>query len=109
MGDHWYNAGLFDKGEFTKPDVKYAVFDDMMNGLKAGYFNYKQWLGGQQEFTIQDKYARKQTIKWGKPTIWCCNEDPRFDQTAGFIDWAWMDANVMYYEVTDAIFRASTE
>lgn len=86
----------------------YAVFDDMVNGLKAGYFSYKDWMGGQFEFMVQDKYKGKRRLKWGKPSIFICNRDPR-DTHYDEVDWAWMEENVVFYEVRESIFRASTE
>lgn len=99
--------------EFDPVEHEYAVWDDMLGGLKAGYFNYKNWLGGQFGFTIQDKYGKKKSIKWGKPSIFICNIDPREDMElvakGPQIDWAWMEENCVFYKVEDAIFHASTE
>jgi len=98
--------------EFNE-SVEYAVFDDMVGGLRAGYFNYKDWMGGQFNFTVQDKYMKKRSIKWGKATIFICNEDPRdlppaYNDRVG-LDWAWMEENCVFYEVKAPIFRANTE
>lgn len=96
--------------EFNE-SVDYAVFDDMVGGLRAGYFQYKDWMGGQFNFTVQDKYAKKRSIHWGKPTIFIANEDPRdvpsFAIDKVGIDWAWMEENCIFYEVKDTIFRAN--
>lgn len=92
--------------------VDYAIFDDMVNGLRAGYFAYKDWLGGQFEFTVQDKYKGKRQIKWGKPTIFITNEDPRNEiglelKHQSRIEWDWMDENCVFFEMKDSIFHAS--
>nr|QCX29439.1 Replication-associated protein [Plant associated genomovirus 9] len=112
LGTHFHCGGLWNMSEFNE-SVEYAVFDDMVGGLRAGYFNYKDWMGGQFNFTVQDKYMKKRSIRWGKPTIFICNEDPR-DQPPAFndrvgLDWAWLEENCVFYEVRDAIFRANTE
>nr|UBJ26165.1 replication-associated protein [Red panda feces-associated gemycircularvirus] len=111
LGAHYYCAGLWDLSRFDE-SVEYAIFDDMVNGLRAGYFNYKDWLGGQFEFTVQDKYKHKKQIKWGKPAIYICNQDPRTDITPmgkNAIEWDWMEENCVFYECTETIFRANTE
>lgn len=94
--------------------VQYAVFDDMVNGLRAGYFAYKDWLGGQYEFTCQDKYKGKRRVKWGKSSIFICNRDPRDeigidDFKKSPIEWDWLEDNCVFYELKEPIFRASTE
>lgn len=94
--------------------VGYAIFDDMVNGLRAGYFSYKDWLGGQFEFMCQDKYKGKRRVKWGKPSIFICNRDPRDEiglERVGqaSLDWAWIEENCVFYEVLSPIFRANTE
>jgi hypothetical protein len=94
------------------PDVDYAIFDDMVGGLRAGYFAYKDWLGGQFEFTVQDKYKGKKQIKWGKPSIFITNVDPRAEPTPmgkNQIEWEWLEENCIFYEVTETIFRANTD
>lgn len=98
--------------QFDPATHEYAIWDDMVGGLKAGYFNYKQWMGGQYGFTIQDKYGKKKSIKWGKASIFICNTDPRdeppaYNDRVG-IDWMWMEENCVFFEVTDTIFRANT-
>nr|QCX29445.1 Replication-associated protein [Plant associated genomovirus 9] len=112
LGTHFHCGGLWNMSEFNE-SVEYAVFDDMVGGLRAGYFNYKDWMGGQSNFAVLDKFMNKRSIRWGKPTIFICNEDPR-DQPPAFndrvgLDWAWLEENCVFYEVKDAIFRANTE
>lgn len=108
-GTHSYFGGLFNLEDLGS-DVDYAVFDDISGGL--GFFpSYKQWLGGQFEFTVTDKYKHKVTLKWGKPTIWCCNTDPRLDwyKPGSTPDFGWMEGNCDFIEVTQPIFHASTD
>lgn len=68
---------------------KYAVFDDISGGFKM-FPHYKGWLGQQQQFTVTDKYKHKQTIRWGRPTIWISNNDPTEDQ---HVDYEWLQGN----------------
>lgn len=111
LGDHFLHAGLWNLEGFEPGSVEYVVFDDLAFGLNAGYFNYKDWLGGQMEFSCQEKYARKRRVKWGKPAIFICNVDPRLEvyPVGKQPDWEWMDGNVVFYEVKDFIFHANTE
>lgn len=113
LGSHYYCAGLWNMADFCE-SVEYAIFDDMVNGLRAGYFAYKDWLGGQFEFMVQDKYKGKRRLKWGKPSIFICNRDPRDeigldDHNKSKIEWDWLEENCVFYEVKDAIFHANTE
>lgn len=104
LGPHCYFGGLFNLDEF-RDDVLYAVFDD----VDIDFFpHYKQWFGCQQEFTATDKYRAKRSVKWGKPIIWCSNDDPREGKG---IDRAWMNANCVFVQVHAPLFsaRASTE
>lgn len=96
---HAYFGGLFCLDEFDE-DVDYAVFDDMQGGLEF-FHAYKFWLGHQQEFYATDKYRGKKLIKWGKPSIWCSNTDPRADKGA---DADWLDANCQFVFVDRALF-----
>jgi len=78
--------------------VEYAVFDD----CKLKYVtNWKGWLGQQKEFITTDKYKGKKLIKWGKPVIWCSNEDPRDEFGLSGQDVEWLNGNceVIYLEV----------
>lgn len=113
LGNHYYCGGLWNLADFDET-VEYAIFDDMANGLRAGYFQYKDWLGGQFEFMVQDKYKGKRRVKWGKPSIFICNRDPRDeigmdDHNKSKIEWDWMEENCLFYELREPIFRASTE
>lgn len=91
-------------------NVDYAIFDDISGGFDF-FPSYKQWLGGQFQFTVTDKFKHKRTVKWGKPTIWICNQDPRLAlYKAGHEpDFGWMEENCLFYELRDFIFHASTE
>lgn len=71
LGQHCYFNGMFNLDDYNSA-ATYAVFDD----IEWKYFpNKKQFLGGQQTFTVTDKYRKKRTITWGIPTIYLMNED----------------------------------
>lgn len=92
-------------------DVKYAVFDDIRGGMKF-FPAFKEWLGAQAYVTVKELYREPALVKWGKPSIWICNSDPREMMQAG--ENSWLEANCMFIEITDPIVgeitsRANTE
>lgn len=109
LGPHNYFGGLFNVDDFSE-SAEYAIFDDIAGGFSF-FPGYKNWMGGQFQFTVTDKFKHKRTVRWGKPTIWLCNTDPRLDfyKPGGAPDWEWMEANCEFVEITSPIFRANTE
>jgi len=115
LGPHIYCIGLVSGTECAKgADAKYAVFDDIRGGF--GFFHgYKEWLGCQPHVSIKQLYREPFYMKWGKPTIWLCNKDPREDAYPPNArpDFEWMEKNVDFIEVKDSLIasisRANTE
>ncbi|AXB22630.1 replication associated protein [Alces alces faeces associated genomovirus MP157] len=106
LGPHVYFCGLYSYAEAVKaPDVDYAVFDDIQGGIKF-FPAFKNWLGCQMEFQVKGLYRDPQLLKWGKPSIWVANTDPRHDMTHD--DIKWMEGNCIFVEIVSAIFHAST-
>lgn len=82
LGRHMYFNGATNFKDDWDDDAEYLVFDDIdWNFIpqKKGFF------GCQQEFVINGKYMRSRSIKWGKPVIYCANNDPRIEDHE--IDW----------------------
>lgn len=79
----------------VKPDSEYGVFDDICGGFEF-FRSYKAWLGAQYEFTVTDKYRKKQKVMWGKPTIWLSNDNPF---SSGHIDHEWIIENCFVVEI----------
>lgn len=108
LGNHLYFRGKFN-GKKAKEDersVDYAVFDDMEGGLK--YFpGWKHWFGAQRWFNIRVFHQDPPLILWGKPIIWLSNTDPRNECEAHEIEW--LEANAVFVEVHEPIFRANTD
>jgi len=118
LGRHVRFAGIFSGAKaFSEcPDADYAIFDDMRGGI-AFFHMWKDWLGCQAEFDIKEMYRDPRSLKWGKPSIWLSNKDPReemrcakpgsFDES----DILWLEANCIFVEISSAIFtsRASIE
>jgi hypothetical protein len=85
-----YWNGIFNLDKFD-PDAQYAIFDDFEDWTR--FYQYKQWLGAQQQFDATDKYRAKRTLLWGKPTILLSNELPSLK------DWKWVEANCFIVDI----------
>lgn len=107
LGTHIYCVGLISGDECLKAQmVDYAVFDDMRGGIKF-FPSFKEWLGCQAWVTVKCLYREPKLVKWGKASIWISNTDPRNEMLQSDVDW--MEANCIFVEVKDPIFRANTE
>ena len=64
----------------------------------------KQWLGAQKEFETTDKYRRKMTVVWGKPSIYISNDDPRLHKDMTDDMRHWLQENVIYQIINDKLY-----
>lgn len=107
LGTHIYCVGLVSGDECMKaPEVDYAVFDDLRGGFKF-FHAFKEWLGAQAWVTVKQLYREPKLTKWGKPSIFLSNQDPRTGLDSTDVDW--LEKNCVFVECNEAIFRASTE
>lgn len=107
LGSHIYNVGLVSGAECMKAtDVKYAVFDDIRGGIKF-FPAFKEWLGGQPWVSVKCLYRDPTLIKWGKPSIWISNDDPR--EVMERSDISWLEENAVFINIEEPIFHANTE
>lgn len=93
MGEHMFHSGLFSLDNWSG-DVSYAVFDD----IQWEFFpSKKQLLGSQYEFNLTDKYRRKRSVIYGKPWIYCMNED-NWDKVLvdPIYNWLMLNAKVVF-------------
>lgn len=100
LGKHAYFPGLFLLEDFNEEKVDFALFDDLVHGMHT-LPNAKHWLGGQTEFVIGDKYMKKRRIRWGKPSIYISNPDPRGECTTEMKEW--MKGNCICVEIKDQL------
>lgn len=77
-------------------DAEYAIFDDFEDWSR--FYNYKQFLGAQKEFILTDKYIKKKSVVWGKPSIVLSNEYPNFR------DNVWIRDNCFIVELHNPLF-----
>lgn len=107
LGSHMYFGGLFSAREaLDSPKAEYAVIDDIAGGIKF-FPRFKDWLGCQAEFQLKELYREPRLFKWGKPAIWCSNEDPRTGLGEPDVDW--LEGNCIFVRVSTPIFHANTE
>ncbi|AJD07460.1 replication-associated protein [Odonata associated gemycircularvirus 1] len=85
--------------ESTPRQVCY--FDDIRGGIKF-FPAFKEWLGGQQTVSVKRLYRDPKLVRWGKPSIWISNDDPRHSMEPS--DISWMEANARFIEVREAIY-----
>jgi hypothetical protein len=102
LGRHSYFNNTFNLDTFDN-DCEYAVFDDISGGLKS--IPYKQWLGGQLQFTTSDKYRRKKDIIWGRPSIYIANDNPLLERG---IDRCWLVGNTTIVEISSTLVDFTT-
>ncbi|AXB22610.1 replication associated protein [Lynx canadensis faeces associated genomovirus CL1 148] len=108
LGNHVYTMGIVSGDQMLKianPDVKYAVFDDIRGGIKF-FPSFKEWLGCQAYVTVTKKYKEPKLMKWGRPSIWLSNKDPRTEMDPS--DANWLEANCTFIEINTPIFHANT-
>lgn len=86
--------------------AEYAVFDDIRGGIKF-FPSFKEWLGCQGYVTVKELYREPKLVKWGKPSIWLANTDPREVMDGAEVDW--MNKNCTFIEIDSPIFHANTE
>lgn len=77
-------------------EATYAVFDDWEDWSR--FYLYKQFLGAQKEFVLTDKYRKKLTVRWGKPSIILSNEYPLFK------DQLWIEKNTIIVHIKHPLF-----
>jgi len=93
-------CGQFNLDDF-RDDVLYGVFDDFtIDSIK---YSYKQWMGCQKQFTLTDKYKRKRTVKWGKPSIFLMN-NPVYEELKSTLDFNWVEGNCDIVLLTNKLF-----
>lgn len=124
LGPHVYFMGVM-SGEVAlrdMPDAEYAVFDDMRGGIDF-FPSWKEWLGSQATVSVKKLYRDPVQLKWGKPSIWLANQDPRDQLRANITertphgkvraienDIEWLEGNCQFVYVGESIIsHANTE
>jgi len=92
-------------------EARYLVLDDCSFKYVGGH--RKGLWGAQREVVISDKYMKKKTYKWGKPTIFVCNRDNDFrtilndrgsDTYLSEAEMEWYMENTVFVEITNKMY-----
>lgn len=103
LGPHCHFRGSFNQRTLLSigvDNIDYIIWDDVSwkdSALKNE--NYKNWMGGQDRFTISDKFERKMDVTWGKPCIFLSNKDPLIGLPHE--DVSWLEANCIIVHLGD--------
>lgn len=103
LGRHIYWNSYFNVADWDN-EASYLVADDIpWDNFKR---IHKALLGCQREFVLTDKYVKKLKIQnWGKPTIFCCNEENDPFVTPGDISTLnWLRENCVKVVITNKIY-----
>lgn len=63
--------------------------------------SFKEWMGAQAYVTVKQLYREPKLIKWGKPSIWLSNTDPRLDMDPS--DASWLEDNAIFVDVSRSL------
>lgn len=104
LGDHNYFNGTWNWREFDE-NKSYTIFDDVDFKFFGPY--WKQFFGAQRQFTVNPKYGKRRTIKWGKPSIWLSNRDgdPRLIHSRGTPEYEWLSMNCVFVDIYNPLFN----
>jgi len=120
LGEHVYSMRQLNLKELVakQATAHYAVLDDVDIRFFPGY---KEWLC-QPYISAKLLYKDVTNIKWGRPSIWCTNKDPRniiwAEINKGNPLWTeediqWLEANCIFVSVCKdeplVTFHASKE
>jgi len=93
LGVHCYFNTMVDFKPGWDNGIAYVIFDDFLWEYVP---NKKCFFGGQEAFTLTDKYRKKQTVQWGRVLIYLCNELPPLDD--------WYKANTVIISLHKPLF-----
>ena len=109
LGRHIYMCGLFNLAVWDN-EAEYLVLDDISFEHIGGA--RKTLWGSQKELVLTDKFARKRSVKWGKPMIFLCNNGQDFrymhDKRGGPVlnreECDYYEENAVIVEITERMF-----
>lgn len=108
IGDHAYIANQWDLSAFDGKDdswfnTGYVVFDDV--AWDTFKWSAKSFCGGQQDFSVTDKYRKKRRIKGALPCFVLLNPDA--DDYQDYIDFAnkpWGRENITVVRLVEPMY-----
>jgi len=101
LGRHMYFNGSFNLDDWDA-DATYIVWDD----FDWKWLPYrKQFVGAQRQFVVSDKYRKKRSITWGKPSIFVWNDDNDPWRSFTTRELEWYQANTIRVILTEPLFN----
>lgn len=104
LGPHVYISGAFNANLF-KSAYRYFVFDDVAPIAESLKRSWKQWFGGQSNFTTTGKYVKPFTVVGGVPSILCLNEDDYEEHFQDKLQSSWSRENIIFVKVVTPLYR----
>jgi len=99
LGRHMYMCGSFNLDDWDDA-AQYLVLDD----IPWKYLPSKKcFLGGQLEFVLTDKYRKKKTVRFGKPTIYSMNND-NYLEVRNSPEWEWIMGNTVIVTLENKLY-----
>lgn len=101
--DNNYYQCIFDGFDDFEENKPITILDDWGYEVKKLLPNWKSWLGGQTDFTVNPKYGRRRRVAWGHPCIFLTNFENIWTLENGF------NKNDLDYLNKNCIFEKSNE
>lgn len=106
LGEHVYISGAFNANLF-KRDYRFFVFDDVAPIADSLKRAWKQWFGGQRDFTVTGKYVKPFTVTGGVPAILCLNEDDYEEHFKSKVENEWSRENILLVYVRSPLYKTT--
>jgi len=95
-----YFCGQFNLDDWDET-TRYVVLDD----FNIKFFPaWKCFFGAQKRFVLTDKYRKKRTVNWGRPTIFLCNPDGDPRRVLSGFELEWLRANTDMVDLATPLF-----
>ena len=103
--DHTYMSTEWNPDQVDE-EKRLLIFDDIPMSELLPRQRWKAFFGMQQEFDITGKYRGSRHILRGwKGFIFCCNEDPRYEENVSEAQRNYITANSIIVELEDKLYN----
>lgn len=107
LGPHVYVSGAFDATSFKSGEYRFFVFDDVAPIAESLKRMWKQWFGGQRDFTVTGKYVKPFRVSGGVPSILALNEDDYEEHFKAKLDNDWSKENIVTVFVRTPLYKTT--
>ena len=102
--DHTYMSTEWNPDQIVE-DKRLLIFDDIPMSELLPHQRWKAFFGMQQEFDITGKYrGSKHVIRDWKGFIFCCNQDPRYEENVTEAQRNYITSNSIIVELQDKLY-----